>query len=265
MQMQWGLSLSLSEELAEPAVVAALAADAEAAGWDAVFVWDHLWNFTGAPFADPWVTSAAIALATERVRVGPMVTPVPRRRAQVVAQQAATLDRLSNGRLTLSVGLGVDSYGEFSAYGEPAADDRARAAALDRGIELLIPALAGEAVPAAGDRVTTVTTRQQPRCPIWVAGRPGKLAGPRRALRHGLEGVALVGAEVWTPADVTDTLERGGPGLRDLEIALVGGRHPDPDALAAAGASWALVEVLPGTSASAARDVARSAPAGVRS
>ena len=105
-----------------------------------------------------------------------------------------------------------------------------------------------------------MAARQQPRCPIWVAGRPGKIAGPRRALRHGLEGVALVGAEVWSPADVTDMLEIGGPGLRGLDLALVGGRHPDPEALAAAGATWALVEVLPGTSARAARDTARSAP-----
>jgi alkanesulfonate monooxygenase SsuD/methylene tetrahydromethanopterin reductase-like flavin-dependent oxidoreductase (luciferase family) len=254
----------LSDELAEPCVVAEIAADAEAAGWDAVLVWDHLWNFTGSPFADSWVTSAAIALATERIRVGPMVTPLPRRRPQVVAQQATTLDRLSNGRLTLSLGLGVDTYGEYSAFAEPMADDRARAGALDRGLELLIPALAGEPVPAVDDRRTTVAGRQLPRCPIWVAGRPGRIAGPRRALRHGLEGVALVGADVWSPRDVTDTLTIGGPGMQGLDIVLVGGRHPEPVALADAGATWALVEVMPGSTAHTARELARSAPGGDR-
>ena len=200
--MQWGLSIALAGELAEPAVVAGLAADAEAEGWDGVFVWDHLWNRTGEPFADPWITLAAVALSTERVRIGTMVTPLPRRRPQVVAQQATTLDRLSNGRFTLGLGLGVDSYGEFSVFDEPMTDDRLRAAALDRGIELLLPALAGEPVPRAGDRWTTRRGVQEPRPPIWVASRLGTRAGPRRAKRHKLEGVALVGAEHWRPDDV---------------------------------------------------------------
>ena len=106
--LKWGLSLSLAGELAQPAVVTEVATAAENAGWDGLFVWDHLWNRTGEPFADPWVTLAAVATATQRVRIGPLVTPLPRRRPQVVAQQAATLDRLSGGRLTLGVGLGHD-------------------------------------------------------------------------------------------------------------------------------------------------------------
>jgi alkanesulfonate monooxygenase SsuD/methylene tetrahydromethanopterin reductase-like flavin-dependent oxidoreductase (luciferase family) len=258
--LKWGLSLALSRDLAEPAVVAEVAARAEAAGWDGVFVWDHLWNSTYAPFADSWVTLAAVALATERVRIGTMVTALPRRRPQLVAQQATTLDRLSEGRFTLSLGLGVDSYGEFSVFGEPQTDDRARAAALDRGIELLLPALAGDPVPAAGDRRTTIASRQQPRLPIWIAGRPGKVAGPRRALRHGVEGVALVGADVWTADDVAATFSVAGPRLGALDLVLVGGEHRDPEALEAAGATWALIEILPDTPADEARRIARSGP-----
>ena len=75
--------------------------------------------------------------------------------------------------MVLGVGLGVDSYGEYSAFDEPANDDRARGAAVDAAIESLLPMLAGDAVPSAGGRVTTAAGVQAPRVPIWVAGRAG--------------------------------------------------------------------------------------------
>lgn len=261
--LRWGLSLALAGELADPAIVADVAGIAEAAGWDGVFVWDHLWHQGGVPFADPWVTSAAIAVVTERVRIGPLVAALPRRRPQVVAQQATTLDRLSRGRLTLGLGLGHDGYGEYSVFREPLTDDRSRAAELDRGIELLLPALSGEHVPQAGDRRTTVAGVQRPRCPIWIAGRPGRLAGPRRAVRHGLEGVALVGGGEWSTEHVTDVLAAAGVEHGALDIALVGGHHSEPDALAAAGATWAVIEVMPDASAHDARAIARQTPPAV--
>src|SRR4029078_4968620 len=117
--MRWGLSISLSGDLADPRLISDVAVAAEHAGWDGVFVWDHLWNRTLVPFADPWITLAAIAVATERVRLGALVTPTPRRRTQLVAAQATTLDRLSGGRVILGLGLGHDGYGEYSAFGEP--------------------------------------------------------------------------------------------------------------------------------------------------
>ena len=147
--MRWGLSISLSGDLADPRLLAQVAVAAEQAGWDGVFVWDHLWNRTLVPFADPFVTLAAIAMATERIVIGTMVTPLPRRRPQLVAQSTTSLDRLSNGRMVLGLGLGVDSHGEFSVFDEPAVDDRARAAALDAGIGMLEQMLAGEPVDAA--------------------------------------------------------------------------------------------------------------------
>src|SRR5687767_3657797 len=109
-----------------------------------------------------------------------MVTALPRRRPQLVAQAATLLDRLSQGRMVLSLGLGVDSYGEYSAFDERATDDRARAAVLDEGIELLKPMLAAEPVPGARGRVTTAAGVQRPRMPIWIAARAGFGAGPRR-------------------------------------------------------------------------------------
>ena len=136
--VRWGLSISLCGDLADPGLHADVAASAERAGWDGVFVWDHLWNRTLVPFADPFVTLAAIAMATRRVVIGTMVTALPRRRPRLVAQSTTSVDRLSNGRMVLGLGLGVDSYGEYSVFEEPADDDRARAAALDAGISLLV-------------------------------------------------------------------------------------------------------------------------------
>jgi alkanesulfonate monooxygenase SsuD/methylene tetrahydromethanopterin reductase-like flavin-dependent oxidoreductase (luciferase family) len=260
--MRWGLSISLSGELDDPAVIADIAVAAEASGWDGIFVWDHLWNRTLVPFADPFVTLAAVAVATERVVIGTMVVALPRRRPQLVAQATTSLDRLSHGRMVLGLGLGVDSYGEYSVFGEQADDDRARAAALDDGIALLVPMLAGGPVPAAGDRVTTAAGVQRPRVPIWIAGRAAFKAGPRRVARHGLEGLALVDVDRWSPDHVESALHASGllPGA--IEVALVGGSHPDAGALAAAGATWCIPEILPGATAAEAVAAASTRPGG---
>jgi alkanesulfonate monooxygenase SsuD/methylene tetrahydromethanopterin reductase-like flavin-dependent oxidoreductase (luciferase family) len=259
--VRWGLSLSLAGDLAQPAVVAEIARAAEHAGWDGVFVWDHLWNRTKAPFADPFVTLAAIAAATEGARIGTLVVAMSRRRPQLVAQAVTTLDRLSGGRVVLGIGAGVDGHGEYTAFGEGAADDRARAEALDAGIELLLPMLAGGPVPAVDGRVTTEAGVQRPRVPVWVAGRAGRGAGPRRLRRHGLDGVALVGTDTWSPELATAALSAAEAQPGSIDVALVGGAHPDPDRLVAAGATWCIPEIPPGASAADAFAVARRQPA----
>src|SRR5688500_15801345 len=215
--MRWALSISLSGDLADPRALADLAVAAEQSGRDGVSVWDHLWNHTYAPFADPFVTLAAVAVATRRVTIGTMVVALPRRRTQLLAQTATSLDRLSGGRMVLGLGLGVDSYGEYSLFGEPATDDRARAAALDAGIGLLEQMLAGKPVAGAGGRVPTPAAVQQPRVPIGIAGRAGLTAGPRRVRRHGLEGLALVDADSWTPQHVTTALSAGERAAGEIE------------------------------------------------
>ena len=258
--VRWGLSISLSGDLADPGLLAEVAVAAEQAGWDGVFVWDHLWNRTLVPFADPFVTLAAIAMATERVLIGTMVTALPRRRPQLVAQSTTSLDRLSNGRMVLGLGLGVDSYGEYSVFDEAAVDDRARASRLDDGIGSLKQMLAAEPVASAGGRVTTPQGVQQPRVPIWIAGRAAFTAGPRRVRRHGLEGLALVDADAWTPEHVTAALLAGDLNAGEIEVALVGGTHPEPEALSAAGATWCFPEILPGVTAAEALALAATPP-----
>ena len=188
--MRYAVNVPNFEDYSDVRTVAALAADAEAAGWDGFFVWDHLtfvkaWRLR---IADPWLLLAGVALATERLRLGPMVTPLPRRRPWKVARETVTLDRLSGGRLILGVGLGEPPADEYGSFGEPV-DPAVRAAMLDEGLEVLTRLWSGEPVSFQGrhyrvDEVTFQPTPvQRPRIPIWVAGawpRPGPL---RRAAR----------------------------------------------------------------------------------
>jgi alkanesulfonate monooxygenase SsuD/methylene tetrahydromethanopterin reductase-like flavin-dependent oxidoreductase (luciferase family) len=97
--MRSGLFVPIFDALADPALVARLSAEAEEAGWDGIFLWDHVrWREPVLEVADAWITLAAIATATQAIRLGPMVTPLARRRPVKVARETATLDRLSGGR-----------------------------------------------------------------------------------------------------------------------------------------------------------------------
>jgi len=171
--------------LAEPARIVAMAQAAEAAGWEALFVWDHLAFVWGVPSADPWVVLAAVAQATTRIRLGTAVTPLARRRPQVVAAQVVTLDRLSGGRVILGAGLGgVEA--EFAAFGDDP-DARVRAAKTDEALDLITALWSGETVTHHGphfsvDGVSLAPLAvQRPRVPIWIGG--DSPAAHRRAAR----------------------------------------------------------------------------------
>ena len=97
--MRYGICLANIGSYSDPRLPLRLAQAADANGWDGVFIWDHLAFAWGPPAADPWTVLAAIAVSTERVRLGTAVTPVARRRPHVLAHQVATLDNLSDGRL----------------------------------------------------------------------------------------------------------------------------------------------------------------------
>ena len=130
------LWLPLFDELADPVTVARLAAEAEEADWRGVFVWDQLrWRAPVRQVADPWISLAAIATATEQLRLGPMVTPLPRRRPAKVARETATLDGLSRGRFVLGVGIGSDRFAravqDRRATRRPASGSDARRVAAD--------------------------------------------------------------------------------------------------------------------------------------
>ena len=122
--MQFGIYVPNFGAYGDPHNLLTLATEAEAAGWDGFFLWDHLLIFPGAavPFVDAWVTLAGIATRTERMRLGPMITPVARRRPWKLAREIVSLDQLSRGRAVLGVGLGNPADVEFQYFGEDPAD-----------------------------------------------------------------------------------------------------------------------------------------------
>jgi alkanesulfonate monooxygenase SsuD/methylene tetrahydromethanopterin reductase-like flavin-dependent oxidoreductase (luciferase family) len=188
--MRIGFNIPNFAEFADPATAVSIAVEAERAGWDGVFIWDHI-NIFGemqVPVADPWILLAAMAQATRRIAIGPMVTPVPRRRPWVLARQTVTLDRLSGGRLVMGVGLGIPAETEFAAFGEET-DLRVRAEKLDEGLEILSGLWSGAPFEHTGRHYRVARTCfqptpvQQPRPKIIVAGTWPVPAPLRRAAR----------------------------------------------------------------------------------
>jgi alkanesulfonate monooxygenase SsuD/methylene tetrahydromethanopterin reductase-like flavin-dependent oxidoreductase (luciferase family) len=248
--MRTGLFLPIFGELSDPRLTAGLAAEAEAAGFDGVFVWDHVqYRAPATHVADAWITLAAMAVATERVRIGPLVTPLPRRRPHVVARQATALDQLSGGRLVLGVGTGRDSARELSAFGEEL-DDGARGAMLDEALDVVCDLWSGREVRRAGvhyvaDGVTFQPTPvQRPRVPLWVAGRWPNRRPQRRAARY--DGYFPIDLEA--PGQLAELVgeleERRSPG-QPFDIVVEGWPGDDPAPWAAAGATWWLVRFSP--------------------
>ena len=149
---------------------AELAAIAEDAGWDGFFVWESIWG------VDAWMALAAAAARTERIRLGTMLTPLPRKRPWEIAGQTATLDNLSGGRTILSVGLGAPHEG-WRAF-EPDPGRRTRAELLDEGLDVVTGLWAGQPFRYQGRHYTVEPTEfvppppivQRPRIPIWVVG-----------------------------------------------------------------------------------------------
>lgn len=159
-----------------------------------MFLWDHVqYRAPVTDVADPWVAMAAMAVATERVRLGALVTPLARRRPHVLARQVATLAHLSGGRLVLGAGLGLDRSGrELSAFGEET-DDRTRAAMLDEALDLVRRLLTGDEVHHHGDHYRAGGVRflpAAPDVPVWVAARWPHRRPLRRAARH--DGVFVI-------------------------------------------------------------------------
>ncbi|MGN6299616.1 MAG: LLM class flavin-dependent oxidoreductase [Angustibacter sp.] len=190
-----GLFVAPFDALSDPRVVGDLAARAEVAGWDGFFVWDHLlYGERVSAIADVWTCCAAVAMRTERLLFGPMVTPLPRRRPQVLARQASSLATLSGGRFVLGLGLGDDWVGEFSAFGDEP-DPKVRGRMLDEGLEVLTGLLAGEPVDHDGAHYAArdVQFRPAPAVPIWLAGRFGNRAPLRRAARY--DGFFVIGLD----------------------------------------------------------------------
>jgi alkanesulfonate monooxygenase SsuD/methylene tetrahydromethanopterin reductase-like flavin-dependent oxidoreductase (luciferase family) len=221
--MRFGLVLSNIGSFSKPETVVRLAASAEEAGWEALFLWDHLaWVWDG-PAADPWVTLGAVATRTESLLLGTAVTPVPRRRPQVLALEVATLDELSGGRVVLGAGLGGNRR-EFEEFGE-SFDRERRWQLLEDGLALIRELWAGPLGPRD--------------IPIWIGGNSTRA----RCLAADYDG--------WIPDSTTLTEMRMSPeDIRDetqQEIAVMGYSEPSQrelhNAYAEAGTTWWLESI----------------------
>ena len=236
-----GLFIAPFDALADPRVIGDLAARAEAAGWDGVFLWDHLqYGDRVSAIADVWTCCAAVAMRTSKVLFGPMVTPLARRRPQVLARQASSLAVLSEGRFVLGLGLGDDWVGEFSAYGDEASP-RVRGAMLDDGLAVLTGLLSGDPVSHEGPHYAARDVRYlpAPRVPIWLGGRFPNVAPLRRAAAY--DGYFVIGLD--QPADVgavTAQLPSSG-----FELVIDLRTDQDHAPWLDTGASWVLTRVGP--------------------
>jgi alkanesulfonate monooxygenase SsuD/methylene tetrahydromethanopterin reductase-like flavin-dependent oxidoreductase (luciferase family) len=226
----------------DPTTLIDLAVEAEAAGWDGVFLWDHLvWEpEQRLDVQDPWVLLGAMAARTERVRLGTLVTPLARRRPWVVAKHLTTLDHLTGGRAMLGVGLGEPPDADFAAFGDLSAA-RDRAALLDEGLAVLDGLLRGP-VEHRGPHYTVANELrprpvQRPRPPIWVAAiAPNRRPLARAARWDGVVPIVPPGGTP-RPDELTSYLDgvEAPPGWDVVAFRAPG---VPADEYAAVGATW---------------------------
>ncbi|MFY9890182.1 MAG: LLM class flavin-dependent oxidoreductase [Streptosporangiaceae bacterium] len=276
--MKHGIFLPPFDDLAEPRRVARLAADAEQAGWDGFYLWDHMLAEPGMAVAEAWTTLAAIAMTTQRVRIGAMVTPLARRRPWVLARQIATLDRLCGGRLDVGIGLGDDGWREFSAFGDEASP-RTRGELLDESLEIIQDLLSGNEVARAGrhfsiDTAPVLPVPVQDPVPFWAAVRwPNRRPLARAARLQGCFPIFAGSGQLPPPPGAADLAELraelaglGAP--RSLDVAVRVSLHQLADAarpeaaaaLAEAGVTWLLEAFAPGQDAAEIEAYVRSGP-----
>ncbi|MFJ8821491.1 LLM class flavin-dependent oxidoreductase [Streptomyces sp. NPDC102467] len=190
--MRFSVNIPNFGDFADAHTVARTAVAAEQAGWDGLFVWDHVVHDKreqrGKPFGDPWMLLTAAALATSRLKVGPLVAAVPRYRPEQLARQVATLDALSGGRVILGAGLGGPADDEYGSFGDTV-DRAVHAERLDESLELLTRYWTGESVEHTGshyrvhETALLPATTQRPRPPVWIGGFWPHRRPMRRAAR----------------------------------------------------------------------------------
>jgi alkanesulfonate monooxygenase SsuD/methylene tetrahydromethanopterin reductase-like flavin-dependent oxidoreductase (luciferase family) len=248
--MRYGFVMSAgsAREFADAAVLA------ERSGWDAIFTFEVVWG------QDAWVTLAAAAMQTERIRLGTMLTPLPRIRPWDLAGRVATVDDLSAGRVQLAVGLGA-LHENWLAF-EADEGRRVRAEKLDEGLAVYDGLMRGQPFSFSGKHYqvspTTLMTPpppvQKPRVPVWVVGaHPSAKSLGRAAQWDGLipQIVGIGPEDRVTPDQLGDVVtrvrelrEESGLAWDGYDIVVEGTTRPDPDDVthvsefAAAGATW---------------------------
>jgi alkanesulfonate monooxygenase SsuD/methylene tetrahydromethanopterin reductase-like flavin-dependent oxidoreductase (luciferase family) len=143
---------------------------AEACGWDAIFDWEAVWG------DDAWIALTAAAMVTNEIRLGTMLTPVPRVRPWDLASRVSSLDRLSGGRVILGAGLGALHEG-WTAF-EADEGRKVRVEKMDEGLAIYAGLMAGQPFSYEGRHYKVRPTEfmlpappvQLPHPPVWVVG-----------------------------------------------------------------------------------------------
>jgi alkanesulfonate monooxygenase SsuD/methylene tetrahydromethanopterin reductase-like flavin-dependent oxidoreductase (luciferase family) len=240
-----------------------LARVAESSGWDGFFTWDGI-SVGPMDTWDPWTLLGALAVRTERIRLGAMVFPLARRRPWKVARETITVDHLSGGRLAVPVGLGAVDDGGFARVSGEATTARERAERLDDALAILERAWSGERFSFAGRHHTVTDLQflprpvQVPRIPVWTVGAwPSERSMGRAARWDGVLPQSRTSRDALGPAELRElvgwvadrrrTLAVAEPGrhLGEFDVVLEGVLPTDRraalehvEALADAGATW---------------------------
>lgn len=265
--MRYGVYVPNFGPYGDARVLADLAVEAEGAGWDGFFLWDQVSRTTLAPAADPlvdpWIALTAIALRTRTILLGPLVTPLPRRRPWMLARETVSLDHLSTGRLIFGVGSGGGFF-DFEALGEPS-DARELAERLDEGLEVLTGLWSGKPYRYEGSHYHIKEAcflprpHQSPRIPIWVAGMWPVRKPFRRAARW--DGVIPIGRDLplvgmLTPEEIEEVARYVGtqpayaPPFEIVHMGVTTGTDADRDravvdAYRRAGVTWWIEKIVP--------------------
>ena len=211
--LRYGLYVPNFGKSADPMVLSDIAREAEKCGWDGFFLWDHLVEWTRRVLIyDSFTTLAAIATKTNRIRIGTTVSPLPRLKPWSVARQTVSLDRLSNGRMVLGVGLGGEESCDYNRFGE-VEDRRVLAEKLDESLNVITGLWTGKPFSHngkhyhLGSSVFLPTPVQRPRIPVWVAGFWPRKAPFRRAAKW--DGIIplLYPGELMRPDDLARAVE----------------------------------------------------------
>jgi alkanesulfonate monooxygenase SsuD/methylene tetrahydromethanopterin reductase-like flavin-dependent oxidoreductase (luciferase family) len=237
-----------------------LAAVAEQAGWDMVLSWEAVWA------QDAWVTLAAAAMTTERIRLGTLLTPASRYRPWDLASRVGSVDRLSGGRVTVGVGLGA-LHGNWLAF-EPDEGRAARAAKLDEGLAVYAGLMGGQPFEFTGEHwsarpveeIVPPPPAQRPHPPVWCVGalvpgrsrqrsleRAARWQGVLPALAAGQDGHS--GLTVPALREVVDRVAAlradAGLSMEGYDVVVEGDSHggfgavrPPVEPWAEAGATW---------------------------
>jgi alkanesulfonate monooxygenase SsuD/methylene tetrahydromethanopterin reductase-like flavin-dependent oxidoreductase (luciferase family) len=222
----------------DPGLLVELGSTAEQSGWDGVFIWDHVaYREPGWPVADPQVAVAALAASTKQVRLGVVMVALPRRRPWKVARELASLDVLSGGRATFGAGLGSQALQEYEAFGEQG-DAKVRAERLDEALEVVVGLWSGAPFTYQGKYYTVTNGQflprpvQQPRIPVWIAGRwPARRPFARAARWDGVfpTHVDVGHAQTMSPVQLEDivtyTLSQRNPSADPFDVIIEG--HTD--------------------------------------